>query len=175
MVQQLSRLDDGRLVLGLPETVREQYRKSVPLDTEDAGLDCVSEEGRVYEELCRTPDSFLLRGSFRFEEEGGSLGLAFDYGEGEEDYKLITLDPDDDRLLLQFRGGKTVPAEEPTELSAGELYRFTYFQEDSVGIFYLDDIAAFTVRLYGVSGKPLYLFAEDNAVHYSELELYTRN
>ena len=47
-------------------------------------------------------------------------------------------------------------------------------QEGSVGIFYLDGIAALTVRLYGVTGRPVKLFTENNTVTVSELKLYTR-
>ena len=50
-------------------------------------------------------------------------------------------------------------AETPVDLRPGETYPFTYIQEGSVGIFYIDGQASLTVRLYGVSGKPTRLFA----------------
>lgn len=53
-------------------------------------------------------------------------------------------------------------------------YAFTYVQEGSVGVFYLEDIASLTVRLYGVSGKTIRLFAENNSVAFTELREYTR-
>ena len=43
-----------------------------------------------------------------------------------------------------------------------------------MGIFYLDGQAALTVRLYGVTGKPVSLFAQNNAVTFTGLELFTR-
>ena len=43
-----------------------------------------------------------------------------------------------------------------------------------MGIFYLDGEASLTVRLYGVSGKPVRLYAENNTVTFSELREYTR-
>ncbi len=42
-----------------------------------------------------------------------------------------------------------------------------------MGVFYIDDMAALTVRLYGVSGKPIKLFAENNSVTFSALEQYS--
>jgi hypothetical protein len=42
-----------------------------------------------------------------------------------------------------------------------------------VGVFYIDGMAALTVRLYGVSGKPVRLFARNNSVTFSALEQYT--
>ena len=40
-------------------------------------------------------------------------------------------------------------------------------------MFYLDGAAALTVRLYGVSGKTVRLFAENNTVRFTELCEYT--
>ena len=42
-----------------------------------------------------------------------------------------------------------------------------------MGIFYLDD-AVLTVRLYGVSGKPIRLYAENNSVSFTDLREYTK-
>ncbi|MBQ5735329.1 MAG: translation initiation factor IF-2 N-terminal domain-containing protein [Lachnospiraceae bacterium] len=44
----------------------------------------------------------------------------------------------------------------------------------SVGVFYLDGVAALTVRIYGASGKPVMLFAENNSVLFTSLRQYTR-
>ena len=46
--------------------------------------------------------------------------------------------------------------------------------EDSVGVFYIEDTAAFTVRMYGTAGKPVYLFARENTVTFENLALRTR-
>ena len=78
------------------------------------------------------------------------------------------------KLLLQFMGGSATPAEEEVLLEPGTTYHFTYIQEDSVGVFYIDDLTAFTVRLYGVTDKALLLFAENSNVVFSDLALYTR-
>ena len=59
-------------------------------------------------------------------------------------------------------------------LEAGKEYSFTYIQEGSVGIFWLGEDASLTVRLYGVSGKPIRLFAENNTITFSDLREYTR-
>ena len=42
-----------------------------------------------------------------------------------------------------------------------------------MGVFYVDGQAALTVRLYGVSGKPIRLFAENNSVEWSALREFT--
>ena len=42
-----------------------------------------------------------------------------------------------------------------------------------MGVFYIDGMAALTVRLYGVTGKPIRLFAENNSVVFSVLREYT--
>ena len=84
------------------------------------------------------------------------------------------LDPAKGTLSLQFNEGSTLITETAVQLEAGKEYTFTYIQEGSVGVFYLDGLAALTVRLYGVSGKPVKLFAENNTVTFSALKQYTR-
>lgn len=43
-----------------------------------------------------------------------------------------------------------------------------------MGVFYLDGVASLTVRLYGVSGKTIRFFAENNSVAFTDLREYTR-
>ena len=84
------------------------------------------------------------------------------------------IDPASDTLSLVFNEGSTPITETAAMLEPGEHYSFTYIQEGSVGIFYLDGCASLTVRLYGVSGKPIQLFAENNAIQFTSLREYTR-
>ena len=101
------------------------------------------------------------------------FGLAFDYNGQQGSYKLITLNPAEQKLQLEFNEGSAQITETAVQLEAGKEYAFTYIQEGSVGIFYLDG-AALTVRLYGVSGKTIRLYAESNTVSFTELREYTR-
>ena len=173
LIQQVRQLPDGSLILEPVDAVREQFSEAISLSTDAPELTLSPEETRQYMEICEAGESFLLKGSFQYE-TSGSFGLAFDYGDGEEEYKLITVCPEEQLLKLQFRGGSVTPAQESVRLNPGDTYRFTYIQEDSVGVFYLEDTAAFTVRLYGVTGKPLFLFAENNRVSFSDLALFAR-
>ena len=74
---------------------------------------------------------------------------------------------------VHINQGGTLIAESAVKLEASKEYTFTYIQEGSAGIFYIDGEAALTVRLYGVSGKPIKLFAENNTVQLSSLRQYT--
>ena len=65
--------------------------------------------------------------------------------------------------------------ETDVDLQPGETYPFTYIQEGSVGIFYIDGMASLTVRLYGISGKPVYLFARNNSALFTSLQQFTRS
>ena len=173
VVQKIRQLPDRRLVLEPVDAVAEQFDTPAAVDADGAGLTLTAGEERQYEEIFTADESFMLEGSFTYEGDGG-FGLAFDFDEGEEDYKLITVSPEEQKLSLQFRGGDIVPAEETVALEAGTPYRFTYIQEDSVGVFYIEDTAAFTVRMYGAAGKPVYLFAQENTVTFEDLALRTR-
>ena len=169
VVQQIRQLPDESLVLEPVREIMDHYDNSTILRPDDPSLLVDARDERIYEMLCESEESFMLEGDFLYEGEG-PFGLAFDYKDGEEDYKLITIHPEEQKLFLQFRGGRSVPAEESVTLQPEETYHFTYIQEDSVGVFYIGDTAAFTVRLYGVTGKPVYLFAEENTVRFSDLK-----
>ena len=86
---------------------------------------------------------------------------------------MISLSPREEKLQLFFNEGSTLIAENAINIQPGQEYSFTYIQEGSVGVFYLDGQAALTVRLYGVSGKPIKLFAESNTVEFTALRQYT--
>ena len=174
LVQQMQQLEDGSLVLEPVDAVTKLYDTSCPLSSDAAEQIISSNDTEVYQEIFTSLDNFMLKGTFCFEQEG-DFGLAFGFGDSEEDYKYITLSPDDQKMYLQFRGGETTPAQAQAPLHAGKASSFTYIQEDSVGVFYIDDETAFTVRLYGTAGKPVFLFARDNQVSFTDLALYTRS
>ena len=115
----------------------------------------------------------MLTGEFTFT-GSGSFGLAFDFNGKENKYKTISISPSEGKVQLLFNEGDTLIAENAIELEAGKNYSFTYIQEGSVGVFYIDGIAALTVRIYGASGKAVMLFAENNSVLFTSLRQYTR-
>ena len=128
-----------------------------------------AKETRSYKDAFTVYERFLISGEFTFT-GSGRFGLAFDFGNGEEDYKLISLDPEDDKIELSFGNGATVITETAAKLESGQTYSFTYLQEGSVGVFYINGEASLTVRLYGTSGKPIRLFAENNNVSFTKLK-----
>ena len=87
---------------------------------------------------------------------------------------MISISPGEQKLQLLFNEGSTLIAENAIEIKPNQEYSFTYIQEGSVGVFYIDGMAALTVRIYGASGKPIQLFAENNSVTFSSLRQYTR-
>ena len=117
--------------------------------------------------------SFKAMKSLAQKNASGSLGLAFDYSGKSDKYKLISLDPNGDTISLSFNEGSTPITETTAVLDTNQTYSFTYLQEGSVGVFYVDGVAGLTVRLYGVSGKPVCLFAENNSVTFSDLTEHT--
>ena len=172
-VQKLVQNEDGSLALAPVDAVLAQFtdRRQLLVEGMTAELSAGSAYG--YLDLCTVFESFLLTGRIRFE-KSGTFGLAFDYNGRADKYKFITFDPAAGTLSLQFNEGNTPITETAVRLEAGKDYAFTYIQEGSVGIFYLDGLAALTVRLYGVAGRPVRLFAENNSVAVSDLRQYTR-
>lgn len=168
LVQQVGQKEDGSLWLEAPKTVADSFSAKRPLLTKNEGCAVDAKESRAYTEAFTAYERFLISGQFTFTGDG-SFGMAFDFGKGEEDNKLISLDPASDKIKLYFGNGATLITETAAVLEPGQTYSFTYLQEGSVGVFYLDGEASLTVRLYGVSGKPIRLYAENNNVNFSAL------
>jgi hypothetical protein len=154
------------------ESITNQYIKRRHLAVEEDALTVQAGARFNYTEVFTAYESFLLKGTFTYTGKG-CFGLAFDYNGQAGSYKLITLDPSSQKLRLEFNEGSTLITETDAALETGKEYAFTYLQEGSVGIFWLED-ASLTVRLYGVSGKPIRLYAESNTVSFTELREYTR-
>ncbi len=172
-VQKLGLKADGSLTLLPPDSVAGQFTKRRHLAQESDTVKVEAGARYNYTEVFTAYESYLLKGKFTYTGKG-CFGLAFDYSGQADKYKLITLDPSHGKLQLQFNEGVTLIAETEAALEAGKEYDFTYIQEGSVGIFYLGDEAALTVRVYGVSGKPVRLYAENNSVTFTDLREYTR-
>ncbi len=172
LVQQLAQSEDGGLVLAPPQSITDTFTVARPLHV--SGTECSVEAGSRYSytEAFTAYERFLITGKFTCT-GNGSFGLAFDYNGREDKYKLISLDPDADTMTLSFNEGNTPIAESAVVLDPNQTYSFTYLQDGSVGVFYIDGTAALTVRLYGVSGKAIRLFAENNSVTFTDLTEYT--
>ena len=172
-VQKVIRKDNGDLALLPVDSIGRQFvnRRHLAVDTDAIQVQAGARYS--YFDAFTAYESFMLKGKFTYTGKG-CFGLAFDYSGQADKYKLITLDPQGQTLRLEFNEGVTLITETAAALEAGKEYGFTYIQEGSVGIFYLDDLAALTVRLYGVSGKTVRLYAENNTVSFTELREYTR-
>ena len=172
-VQKIGRKENGDLTLQPVDQIVSQFTKRRRLAVETDAVKVEAGARYSYSEAFTAYESFLLKGKFTFT-GSGCFGLAFDYNGQAGKYKLITLDPAQQKLQLQFNEGGTLITETEARMEAGKEYAFTYIQEGSVGIFYLDGEASLTVRVYGVSGKPARLYAENNAVSFTGLREYTR-
>ena len=171
-VQKLIQRENGDLALAPVEALTGRYTARRHLAVEEDSIQVQAGSRFGYTEAFTAYESFLLKGKFTYTGKG-CFGLAFDYNGQAGSYKLITLDPSAQKLQLQFNEGSTLITETDAALEAGKEYAFTYLQEGSAGIFWLDD-ASLTVRLYGVSGKPIRLYAESNTVSFTDLREYTR-
>ena len=172
-VQEIIQLEDGTLILDPVDSIQDSFsvRRALAVDSSHIFLESGSRYS--YTDAFTCYESFMLTGDFVFTGEG-TFGLSFDYNGRADKNKLIMLDPANDTLSLVFNEGNTPITETAAVLDPGESYSFTYIQEGSVGIFYLDGQASLTVRLYGVSGKTIQLFAENNAIQFTSLREYTR-
>ena len=172
LVQQVGQNSDGSLWLETPKAIADSFAKKRPLLIKKDNCTVEASDSRTYTEAFTAYERFLINGKFSFT-GSGPFGLAFDFQNKQEENKLICLNPSADKIELRFGGGENIITETAAILEPGKTYSFTYIQEGSVGVFYLDGEASLTVRLYGVSGKPIRLFAENNNVTFTELKEQT--
>ncbi len=172
IVQQLDQAPDGSLILKPLDAYKDAFADRRELRFAEDKLSLAAGARYAYEEAFTAYERFLITGEFTYSGKG-SFGLAFDFNNREDKYKLISICPADGVIRLSFNQGSTPITETAVNLEAGKTYSFTYLQEGSVGVFYIDGAAALTVRLYGVSGKAVRLFAENNTVEWTNLMEYT--
>ena len=172
VVQKLVQTVEGGLTLAPVDSVIEQFavRRELPLGSSSATIEAGS--AYSYTDAFTCYERFAITGKFNCSGTG-SFGMAFDYNNREDKYKLISICPKEGKLQLSFNEGTTLIAETAVNVQPGQEYSFTYIQEGSVGVFYLDGQAALTVRLYGASGEAIKLFAEGNTVEFTALRQYT--
>ena len=171
VVQKVVQKDDDSLVLVPVDAVADGF--TVPRNLPFAGTTLKGGETYTYKDAFTCYESFKITGTFSYTGEG-DFGLSFDFNEDPELNKFITISPAENKLQFWFNEGTTFITETAVDLEPNETYPFTYIQEGSVGVFYIDGMASLTVRLYGASGKPIQLFAQDNTVTFSDLMQYTR-
>ncbi len=125
-----------------------------------------------YTETFRCFERYLVTGSFRFDGTG-DFGFAFDYNGRKESYKTIAISPEKQTISLEFNNGSVHITDVSAELKAGETYSFTYVQEGSVGVLYVEGQTALTVRIYGANGTNVMLYSSGANVTFSDLKQYT--
>lgn len=173
-VQKIVVKENGDLILAPVDAIAGEFNVRRALAVDQPHISVESEDDAyTYVDAFTCYESFLLSGEFRYTGDG-AFGFSFDFYEDPEMNKFITINPAENKLQLWFNEGSTFITETAADLQPGETYSFTYIQEGSVGIFYIDGIASLTVRLYGASGKPIQLFAENNCVLFTSLRQYTR-
>lgn len=172
LVQKIKQRADGSLYLTPVDAVAQQYRHTQPLMAESF-LKLSAENSYQERAVFTVYDYFRLSGRFTYAGEG-SFGLAFAFDKPKED-KRIEIDTAAQKLRFTFHQGTVTMAEAPVTLTSGREYGFTYIQEGSMGVFYIDDEAALTVRVYGILGKPIRLFARGNEVSLTCLQEFTRD
>ena len=172
-VQQLKQKENGDLALVPVPSIEAQFTKRRELRIPEDKIKIQAGARYNYTDVFTAYESFMLKGKFSYSGKG-TFGLAFDFNGQDDKQKTICLEPATQTLQLLFNEGSTKITETAAVLEAGREYSFTYIQEGSVGIFWLEDEAALTVRVYGASGKPIRLFAENNTIEFTELREYTR-
>ena len=131
----------------------------------------VKPEAGAYTESFRCFERYMVTGKFVC--GTGDFGFAFDYNGRTESYKLITLSPAEKKISLDFNRGNVHITDVSATLETGKTYAFTYLQEGSIGVLYVEGQTAFTVRIYGTSGKNVMLWSDEGDTTFTELKQFT--
>lgn len=174
VVQKIVQKDNGDLVLAPVDAVLNQFNTASTLKCEGTVVNANSGSLYSYYDAFTCYESFKITGKFSYTGTG-TFGLAFDYNGRDSKYKMIILSPQNQKIQFAMNQGSTLIAENAAEISPNTDYSFTYIQDGSVGVFYIDGMAALTIRVYGCSGKTIRLFSENNNVTFSDLAQYTRS
>ena len=166
VAQKVVETEDGIVLAPLDAYLAADIQRTLLSESE------VSPAAGEYVDSFTCQERYIVTGSFTFEGTG-DFGFAFDYNGRKDRYKLVSFSPEQQAMSLSFNLGTTPITSVPVSLEAGRSYPFTYVQEGSVGILYLDGQAALTVRVYGVSGRAVKLYSEDGNVTFSDLKQFT--
>ena len=145
VVQKIVQTENGDLVLVPVDAITDGFTVRRLLAIEEPHMFVEAEDAFTYTDVFTCYESFLLSGEFRYE-KGGSFGLSFDFNGDPELNKFITINPAENKLQLWFNNGTTLITEAAAELQPGKTYSFTYIQEGSVGIFYIDNMSAPVIK-----------------------------
>lgn len=166
VAQKVVETEDGIVLAPLDAYLAADIQRTLLSESE------VSPAAGEYVDSFTCQERYIVTGSFAFEGTG-DFGFAFDYNGRKDRYKLVSFSPEQQAMTLSFNLGTTPITSVPVSLEAGRSYPFTYVQEGSVGILYLDGQTALTVRVYGVSGRAVKLYSEDGNVTFSDLKQFT--
>ncbi|MBQ9480931.1 MAG: InlB B-repeat-containing protein [Clostridia bacterium] len=172
LVQKIVQLENGDIILAPLDCFGELFNKRRAILADSSSVEIKAGDGYSYTDAFTCYERFLVRGNFTYTGTG-MFGLAFDYNGSAEKYKMVRFNPRMRAVELVFNEGKTLITQFQTDLDPNVEYSFTYIQEGSVGVMYINGQCAVTVRIYGASGKPVKLFAENNSVRFSGLCQYT--
>lgn len=174
-VQKVKQHSDGSLTLVPIDGLHDYFvnRRALKEDKTDFDLAPVA---FVNKDISKVYESFMVKGQLSYAKaNGGDFGFAFGYGGESADYMHIKISPVQRAVVFTVKDG----AEEATRISGVDLhenttYSFTFIMEGSVGIFYLDDQVALTVRMYTLQDKSFGFFSDHHSVQFKNISVYTR-
>ena len=171
-VQKINQNPDGSLYFSPVDNVKALFKDRRPLISKGSSVSLKAENEKVIAPVTNAYERFMITGTFTYTGKG-DFGLSFDYDGTPETSKLITISPSIGYMSFDLNNGDTNITGAAADLKEGETYSFTYMQEGSCGVFYIDTIGSLTVRVYGVSGRQVSLFADGCTLEVNDLAVYT--
>ena len=162
--------DDGTISLTHPEGIEAYF--GFEKQTEMDMLSLQTGKRKVGEAF----ESFLVQGSLSYSGKE-KFGIVLGYGYSFSAYRYVEYDPVEQKLGYRIEGKKDCECEVSMALDENTVYDFTYIQEGSVGIFYIDGVAggALSFRSYGTNNTLLAFFSEGSNIEITNLKQFLRS
>ena len=162
--------EDGSITLTHPDGIEKYFGYEQPLERSEIELS--SGNRRIADAY----ESFMLQGKFTFTGEG-RFGLLLGYGNDLDAFRYAGYDTSSGMLGYRIDGRTANECEVALDLQAGREYSFTYIQEGSVGVLYIDGVArgALSFRTHGTNNTMIALFSQGAGLKVTQLKQFLRS
>jgi len=186
VVHELVQLSNGELGVRLPDTVRQAFKKQLPLNfsaiagnARQVGNSIQVEADESFGALMMSemPPVCKIETSLRFSKKTGSYGIIFRCDPELNNTYCIRIEPAKGRLVFDMYPRKQPEAFEMVEcsrevnLQPGTFYKIELIMDGNKGVVYVNETVAMNFRAYDITTGGWGFFAENGAVTCDNLSI----
>ena len=186
VVHEVVQQPDGALTVGMPDTVRSVFQRSVPLASKPIlGTWCTDFDTAYAGALGRfsalslgeLPQECLIEATVTYQPGTYACGLFLRADPAFDSYYLVRLEPANQRLVIDRwprPGDQPFMLERPVAMQGNQPVKLRVIVDGTCLVVYVDDRVALCCRMYDHRAGAWGLFATEGQVHWKELACRTR-